>query len=104
MLIKRGFSQEGLQTLFEKEFNSYDISFGTVEIQPGQRVPDNGLSVHEGNEYSFIVEGEVEGESGGKPFKVTASDASIFPAGEEHWTINNSSKPCKIIWFMVNEK
>lgn len=101
---KQGFTKNDLITLFESQSDQLDFSFGTVIIQPGERVPAEGFSNHEENEYSIIIEGSIEGESGGKPFKVNAPEATLIPAGEKHWAINNGDKPCKIVWTLVQEK
>ncbi|WP_373895764.1 cupin domain-containing protein [Virgibacillus sp. CBA3643] len=98
---KQGFDKNGLLTLFENKSDDLDVKFGTVTIQPGDRVPKEGLSTHKETEYSFIIKGELEGESGGEPYKVSTSDATLFPAGEEHWAINASNRPCQIVWMLV---
>lgn len=101
---KQGFDKNGLLTLFDNRSDKVDVKFGTVTIQPGERVPVKGFSSHRETEYSFILKGEVEGESGGTPFKVSTSDATLFPPGEKHWTINSSNEPCEIVWMLVMEK
>lgn len=102
--IKQSFKENGLLTLFEQQSNAVDFSFGTVIIQPGERVPEEGFSLHDENEYSIILEGSLEGESGGKPFKVNASESTLIPAGEKHWAVNSSDEPCKIIFALLKEK
>ncbi|TMN21453.1 cupin domain-containing protein [Lentibacillus cibarius] len=100
---KCGFENNSLLTLFEEKHNEMDVRFGTVTIPPGERVPKKGLSKHEENEYAIIVKGEIEGESGGTPFKVLESHATFIPAGEQHWSINSGEEPCKIVWVLVKE-
>ena len=102
--IEKGFDDKGLTTLFEDNDVNGDFSFGTVTISPGERVPKEGLSKHDEDEYSLIIEGEIEGESGGKPFTVSQSNATLIPAGEEHWAINSGEKPCKIVWALVSKE
>ncbi|MGY0692184.1 cupin domain-containing protein [Virgibacillus sp. FSP13] len=101
---ERGFDKNGLLTLFEEKTEHVDVQFGTVTIQPGERVPKEGLSKHEENEYSVIVKGKVEGESGGEPYQTSTSNAMLIPAGEEHWAINSGEEPCEIVWVLVKEK
>ncbi|MFD2761146.1 cupin domain-containing protein [Lentibacillus juripiscarius] len=101
---KYGFDNNGLLTLFEEKYNDIDVRFGTVTILSGERVPKKGLSKHEENEYSIIIKGEIEGESGGTPFRVSESHATFIPAGEQHWAINSGEEPCKIVWALVKEK
>lgn len=100
---KKGFSTNDLITLFDHTSEKIDFSFGTVTIQPGERVPAEGFSIHEEDEYSIIIEGNIEGESGGRPFKVSSPEATLIPAGEKHWAFNNSDQPCKIVWTLIKE-
>ncbi|CEI81790.1 hypothetical protein J18TS1_37500 [Oceanobacillus oncorhynchi subsp. incaldanensis] len=101
---ERGFDETGLLTLFEEKTDNIEVKFGTVTISPGERVPKEGLSLHEENEYSIIIKGEIEGECGGIPFAVSDSNATLIPAGEEHWAINSGKEPCEIVWALVKEK
>lgn len=100
----QGFDKNGLITLFEDKYEKMDIKFGTITIPPGGRVPEEGLASHEENEYSFIVKGKIEGESGGQKYKAKESEATFIPAGEKHWAINRSNTPCEIIWVLVKER
>ncbi|WP_099159231.1 cupin domain-containing protein [Virgibacillus ndiopensis] len=101
---ERGFDKKGLLTLFEEKTDNIDVKFGTVTISPGERVPKEGLSLHEENEYSVIVKGKIEGESGGEPFTVSESSSTLIPAGEQHWAKNSGEEPCEIVWALVKEK
>lgn len=101
---EQGFSGQGLRTLFEEKTDAVGVQFSTVTILPGERVPKEGSSKHEENEYSIIIKGKMEGESGGKPFQVSKSNATFIPAGEEHWTINSGEEPCEIVCVLVKEK
>ncbi|GGC89179.1 hypothetical protein GCM10007216_19950 [Thalassobacillus devorans] len=87
---------KGLQTLFQNE-----VKFGLVNIQPGERVPGTGLSNHNEDEYSYIIEGSIEGECGGHRFKASEGEATFIPSGEQHWAVNNSDKVCRIVWTLV---
>ncbi|WP_249260935.1 hypothetical protein [Virgibacillus pantothenticus] len=51
---QRGFHQQGLKTLFEDNSETMNVTFGTVRIPPGERVPSEGLSSHLENEYSIF--------------------------------------------------
>ncbi|MBP2259138.1 cupin domain-containing protein [Virgibacillus alimentarius] len=100
----QGFKDQGLLTVFESESDHMVLKFGTVTIPPGVRVPEEGMSEHSENEYSFIKKGTLEGESGGKPFSITSSMATFIPAGEQHWAINSGDEPCEIVWTLLKEK
>ncbi|MGW8428436.1 cupin domain-containing protein [Peribacillus simplex] len=96
-------SQTIMETFFQDEGEHSEVQFGSVVIAPGERIPPQGLSCHSGNEYSFIVKGSVEGESGGESFKASAGEATFIPSGEEHWSINKEEEPCEVVWLLVNE-
>lgn len=99
-LKKRPPKLEGLKALFEKGEN---VRFGLVSIAPGERVPGQGLSNHSEDEYSYVIDGAIEGECGGHPFNISTGEASFIPAGEEHWAINNGDGDCEIVWVLVNK-
>lgn len=96
-------SNEQMQKLFENRDTYSNFTFGYVSINPGERVPKEGVSAHSEDEYSFIISGQLTGESGGENFEVEASNATFIPAGEEHWAMNNSDEECKIIWVFVKK-
>ncbi|WP_174614812.1 cupin domain-containing protein [Virgibacillus ihumii] len=100
---KDGFDRKGLITLYEDNEARSSVQFGTVVIAPGERVPNEGCSQHAENEYSIIIKGELEGESGGVPYKVSASNSTFIPAGEKHWAINTGEQPCEIVWTLVRK-
>lgn len=90
--------------MLEEKTDSFDVQFNTVTILPGERVPQEGLSEHAENEYSVIVKEKMEGESGGNPFQVSAPNATLIPAGEQHWTINTGGEPCEIVCMLPMKK
>lgn len=101
---KKSFLETGLLNLFQEKTDHIDLKFGTVTIPPGKRVPEEGLSIHEENEYSVIIEGEVEGESGGEAFRTSENNSSFIPAREPHWIKNTGDKPCKVVWVLVKSQ
>lgn len=95
--------QTSMETLFHTKGEKVEVQFGAVTIAPGERVPTEGVSCHQENEYSFIVKGNISGESGGIPFQASGGEATFIPANEEHWAINTSDEPCEIVWALVKE-
>lgn len=98
------FKEKELTTLYKESTDTFDFKFGTVIIEPCESVPETEFSCHEENEYSMIIEGSIEGESGGKPFEAGEGDATLIPVGEKHWAKNTGSKPCKIVWTLMKTK
>jgi mannose-6-phosphate isomerase-like protein (cupin superfamily) len=57
---------------------------GTARICQGDWVPPQGYSSHPQNEFSVILSGELEVESGGQNYRVVAGQACLIPAHEAH--------------------
>lgn len=73
-----------------------------VEVAPGVVA---GRHTHDGDEISYVLEGE--GElliDGAPPRKVKAGDAFVIPAGTIHDAKNTGSVPMKLVGVFVVEK
>lgn len=93
-----------MKKLFEKSGDFSNVSMSWISLTPGERVPAEGFSVHEEDEYSFIYSGEIKAFANGEISVEKAGDATFFPAGDEHWCINESDEPCLLVCFMVTKK
>ena len=90
-----------MQKLFEITKDSKEIRISFITLLPGKRVPVEGWGVHEEDEYSFFIEGEVYAESGDFAGICQKGEATLIPRGEEHWSENRSDKPCKLLCVLV---
>ncbi|MCB8818502.1 cupin domain-containing protein [Desulfosporosinus shakirovi] len=91
-----------MRTLFgEDAVKNAKVTMGSVVFPPGARVPAEGVGVHTEHEYSFIMSGSILTMSGGTECRISAGQAAIIPAGEEHWAFNDGTENCEIIWFLV---
>jgi quercetin dioxygenase-like cupin family protein len=91
-----------LKTLFDEDVTQKErLVIGTARISPGTRVPAEGESVHDGDEYAIIFKGRSSIVSGGQEYQVSEGLASFIPAGEAHWSINESDTNCELIWMLV---
>ncbi|MFD1205609.1 MULTISPECIES: cupin domain-containing protein [Sporosarcina] len=90
-----------VQNLFHDQYPGAEVKFGYVSVPPGERLPSEGTTFHEEQEYSFIINGTLKGESGGVPYEITAGEASFIPAGEPHWSVNEGDEPVEIIFALV---
>jgi quercetin dioxygenase-like cupin family protein len=90
-----------LWKVFEQKNVNGKITMGKVVIPPGERVPLEGVSIHEQNEYSIVIKGSFIAESGGKQYRINAGDATFIPAGEEHAAYNDGNEVCEIVWVLV---
>lgn len=92
-----------MQKIFNKKDEFTDVSMSVVTLLPGERVPREGTGSHEEDEYSFFISGEVDTYCDGKHIVVKKGDATLIPAGQEHWAINNTNEPCVLVCFMVKK-
>jgi len=72
-----------------------------ITLLPGQRVPVSGTGVHEEDEYSFFVEGEVYTESGTFQGICRTGEGTLIPRGERHWCENRTDRPCRLLCVMI---
>lgn len=93
-----------MKRLFEEKGSFSEFSMSVISLMPGERVPAEGVSRHEEDEYSYFLSGEVNTYSDGKYSVEKAGEATFIPAGEEHWCINKESEPCVIVCVMVKKE
>ena len=78
------------------------VEVGVLLVEPNTRLPEKGFSVHENShEFAYVIEGEVvigtdEGEKEAK-----AGEFFYNKPGTPHYALNKSSKPAKILWFVI---
>ncbi|HZK24954.1 MAG TPA: cupin domain-containing protein [Oscillospiraceae bacterium] len=90
-----------MQQLFQINEPCSEIKISYITLLPGQRVPESGTGVHEEDEYSYFIEGEVYTESGDYQGVCGKGDATLIPQGEAHWSENLTDKPCRIVCVLV---
>jgi quercetin dioxygenase-like cupin family protein len=91
-----------LKTLFDEDVTAKKrLVIGTARIPPGARVPAEGESVHDGDEYAIIFQGRSSIVSGGQEYQLSEGMASFIPAGEAHWSMNDGDTDCELIWILV---
>jgi len=82
------------------DFSTADISF--ITIMPGQRVPQgDGWSLHDSDEYSIFISGEVYTKSGDFDGVAGKGQATFIPKGEKHWCENRTNEPCTLVCVML---
>ena len=77
------------------------VHMGKAVFTPGMRVPQQGTTQHEGDEFSYILSGMLRCVSGGVEHTVKAGDALFIPAGELHYSENVSGEDCELIYMLV---
>ena len=77
------------------------INMGYAVFGPGVRAPAENFTSHEGDEFSYIISGNLKCFSGGELREAGAGDACYIPAGEPHYSYNDSDTPCSLIYLLV---
>ena len=78
-----------------------DGTFNYVEIFGNVTLPEEGWSKHDYDEFSIILEGEVDSEIDGKIYTVKAGDYTLIKKGTPHRTFNRKNETCKIISLLI---
>lgn len=82
--------------------DSEDIVAGVFAFEPGQRVPEEGFTAHQGTEVSFVLSGEILlGQAGHQERQVKAGDLVIIPKGTLHYSRNCSRQEARILWTIA---
>ena len=85
------------------EAQDSEVTIGTAIFRPNARVPEVGFGVHDFDEYSFIIEGELEAQIEDQHVNLGPDQFSYIAKGERHWSINKSTKDCKLVWISVKK-
>lgn len=92
-------SSEAVQQLVELQVEaSAKLRLGSVRLEPGQRVPAEGVSQHPVDEVSLIVKGSLTAACGGEVCELSAGEVSLIPAGEPHWAVAGG-EGAEIFWL-----
>lgn len=86
-------------TLFESDDPEFET--GSYVIQPGERVPEEGWTSHDGDELSVVLDGEVTLVTRDAEYTVPAGTLSVIPSGVEHYSRNESDSPTKLVYTAV---
>lgn len=76
-------------------------SYGIASFPAGKRHPEEGYSVHEGTEISFILEGEFDVETADGIVTVAKDNLVVIPPREPHATV--ARRPGRVAYFLINE-
>lgn len=74
------------------------VSMGYAVFPPGTVVPP---AAHSGDEYSYIISGDVMCECNGTVYEMSAGSAGFIPAGEIHKSMNQSDKEATLVWMLI---
>lgn len=81
--------------------DSPEVTAGTFVIGTGDRIPDEGVTSHDGHEISVILSGEVIlGTSDGE-ITLSSGTLVVIPAGTEHYSENRREEQVRLIYTVV---
>lgn len=87
--------------LFESDDPNAEV--GSYVIGPGERVPENGTTSHDGDEISVILSGKIDLEAEGERTTVGPESVTIIPAGVEHYSENTTSEPVRLVYAVLGD-
>lgn len=92
-----------MHSLFEDVLaeKKIDGTFNYVEIKGDSILPVEGWSVHDHDEFSIILEGELDSEVNGQTYTVRAGDYTYIKKGTLHRTYNRKKETCKIMSLLI---
>lgn len=77
------------------------VTMGHAIFPPGTVVPP---AAHSGDEYSYVISGNIKCKVGDQIFSAKAGSATFIPAGEEHSTINDSDGNVEVVWMLIEKE
>ncbi len=91
----------GKVSVLVKEPLSDRIMAGILVLSPGQRLPVEGLSVHEeSDELAYVVKGDaVFGTEEGE-IRLREGDLLFNPRGTKHYIENVGEEECRVVWAL----
>lgn len=78
-----------------------DGSFNYIEIDGGLTVPDEGYSIHDQDELSIIIKGQLEVKIENKIYQVKTGDYTLIRKGVPHISKNLEDDRCIIISLLI---
>ena len=98
---------EEMMTVFFNEENQANnrVSMGLIKLKPGQKIPDEGFSRHEQDEYSYVIKGNVHTIlEDGSDIAATVGDAQLIEANEGHINYNDGDEEAEVVWMLVERE
>jgi len=83
-------------------FNNERVEMGIFVLEPGERAPEEGFSIHQDSEeYAYILEGEVLFCTKERCYLLKEGDIMYNAPGTPHYTENRGENEAKIIWVVA---
>lgn len=88
-------------TAIESLTSGRTVKIGKAILKSGARIPVEGATFHENDEYSFVVKGKVKIITETGLSDLNTGDISFVPKRERHWSINEGDTDCELVWVLV---
>jgi quercetin dioxygenase-like cupin family protein len=99
----REFHLYSMLDAFDVNLEDCKIEMGKAIMEPGVRVPKEGMNSHDGDEFSYIIKGSLS--SGTEDITTTVSEGnfSYIPKETPHWSRNDNDENCELIWILIKK-
>lgn len=78
-----------------------DGTFNYVEIEGKAKVPEEGYSIHDHDELSIVIEGNLEVEIENEIYHVKTGDYTLIRKGVPHISKNLNEEKCTIVSLLI---
>lgn len=94
-------SRDDPLALFESDDPNAEV--GSYVIAPGERVPENGMTSHAGDEISVILSGKIDLVAEGERTTVGPESVTVIPAGVDHYSENTTAEPVRLVYAVLGD-
>lgn len=77
------------------------VKFGRLIMNGISRIPEDGMTAHEENEYVFIVRGPIVFGTADEVVKLEKGEIHLLEDGMEHWCETIMESGGELIYFLV---
>ncbi|MGX4685753.1 cupin domain-containing protein [Vagococcus sp. JNUCC 83] len=105
MKVKK--TEDKVMNIFFDETNQKNkrVKMGLIRLQPGEKIPDEGYSRHEQDEFSYVLKGECHTIlEDGQDILALPGDAQLIEANEGHINYNSSNEVAEVVWMLVDRE
>jgi len=110
VIARGGTSKVGVSYSNKSNGNPYDLNFiplasdksgrhmepFLIEVKPGKK-DEKELSSHEGEEFIYVLSGDIEISYGSEVFKISAGDSIYYDSSVNHHVHSANDKPARIL-------
>lgn len=94
-------------TIFFDELNQENkkVRMGLIRLEPGEKIPAEGYSRHEQDEFSYVIKGRCHTIlEDGQDILAVPGDAQLIEANEGHINYNSSDEVAEVVWMLVERE